>query len=61
MPSRDEEHDPTEPHPEEHDPKDPRAMNPFYRGARLSEVARAVASPTDPEVRKRLRRKGTAG
>lgn len=41
------------------DPKeerDPEAVNPFYRGARLSEVARAVASPTDPEVRERIRR-----
>lgn len=37
---------------EEHDP---RAVNPFYRGARFSEVARAVASPTDPEVRERIR------
>lgn len=41
------------PDPKEHDPK---AVNPFYRGARVSEVARAVASPTDPEVRERLRR-----
>ncbi len=38
---------------EEHDP---RAVNPFYRGARFSEVARAVASPLDPEVRERIRR-----
>lgn len=37
-------------------PPDPKAANPFYRGARVSEVARAVASPTDPEVRERLRR-----
>ncbi len=37
-------------------PPDPKAVNPFYRGARVSEVARAVASPTDPEVRERLRR-----
>lgn len=40
---------------EEHDPK---AVNPFYQGARFSEVARAVASPTDPEVRERIRRMG---
>lgn len=38
---------------EEHDP---RAVNPFYRGARFSEVARAVASKLDPEVRERIRR-----
>ena len=36
--------------------RDPKAVNPFYRGALLSEVARAVASPTDPEARERLRR-----
>lgn len=44
--------DPKEPDPKVHDPK---AVNPFYRGARFSEVARAVASPTDPEVRERIR------
>ncbi len=43
------------PDPKEHDPK---AVNPFYRGARFSEVARAVASPLDPEVRERIRRMG---
>jgi hypothetical protein len=36
-------------------PPDPKAVNPFYRGARFSEVARAVASPTDPEMRERIR------
>ncbi len=44
---------------EEPDPKkehDPKAANPYYRGARLSEVVRAVASPTDPEVLEQLRR-----
>ena len=41
------------PDPKDHD--DPKPVNPFYRGARVSEVARAVASPTDPEVRERIR------
>ena len=42
-----------------HDPekeRDPRAVNPFDRGAHFSEVARAVASPFDPEVREQTRR-----
>ena len=37
-------------------PPDPKAVNPFYRGARFSEVARALASPLDPKVRERIKR-----
>ena len=43
---------------EEHDPK---AVNPFYRGTRFSEVVRAVLSPLNPEVREEIRRKARRG
>ncbi len=50
----------TEPPP---DPKefDPVAVNPFYRGLRFSEVVRILLTPTDPEVRERIRRRARRG
>lgn len=41
---------------EEPDPKDhnPRAVNPRYRGLRMSDIARAILRPKDRKVRERL-------
>ena len=35
---------------------DPQATNPYYRGARMSDMARALMRPKDPEVRDALER-----
>lgn len=34
----------------------PQATNPYYRGARMSDVARALMRPKDPKVREALAR-----